>query len=67
MLKESNVHVVTADDVARMLFQAAEDGEKGSQERFRYWVGPDHRDFVKAKYESRNDEEYIAFMRAAFP
>ncbi len=51
----------TADDVARVIFDAATDGSS----RFRYFVGEDVGDFVQAKRE-KSDQDYIHFMRARF-
>jgi NAD(P)-dependent dehydrogenase (short-subunit alcohol dehydrogenase family) len=51
----------TADDVARVIFDAATDGSS----RFRYFVGEDVGDLVQAKRE-KSDQDYIHFMRARF-
>jgi len=51
----------TADDVARVIHEAATDGSS----RLRYFVGEDVGDFVRAKRE-KSDQEYINFMRAHF-
>jgi NAD(P)-dependent dehydrogenase (short-subunit alcohol dehydrogenase family) len=51
----------TADDVARVIYEAATDGSS----RFRYFIGEDVGDFVQAKRE-KSDQDYIHFMRARF-
>jgi hypothetical protein len=51
----------TADDVARIIYEAATDGSS----RFRYFIGEDVGDFVQAKRE-KSDQDYIHFMRARF-
>ena len=51
----------TADEVARVIYEAATDGSG----RLRYFVGEDVGDFVQAKRE-KSDHEYINFMRARF-
>ena len=51
----------TADDVARVIYEAAMDGSS----RFRYFIGEDVGDFVQAKRE-KSDQDYIHFMRARF-
>jgi len=51
----------TADDVARVIYDAATDGSS----RFRYFIGEDVGDFVQAK-RGKSDQDYIHFMRARF-
>ncbi len=51
----------TADDVARVIYEAA----TGGSGRFRYFIGEDVGDFVQAKRE-KSDQDYIHFMRARF-
>jgi hypothetical protein len=51
----------TADDVARVIYDASTDGSS----RFRYLIGEDVGDFVHAKRE-KSDQDYIHFMRARF-
>lgn len=52
---------ISADDVAWTIFEAATDGN----DRLRYLVGHDARNFIKAKREL-GDQEYVAFMRSHF-
>jgi NAD(P)-dependent dehydrogenase (short-subunit alcohol dehydrogenase family) len=51
----------TADEVPRVIYEAATDGSG----RLRYFVGEDVGDFVQAKRE-KSDQDYINFMRARF-
>ncbi|MGP8199418.1 MAG: hypothetical protein ACLQU4_07945 [Limisphaerales bacterium] len=51
----------TADDVARVIYDAATDGSS----RLRCFVGEDMGDFVQAKREKSN-QDFINFMRALF-
>ncbi|KAH7925964.1 short-chain dehydrogenase reductase SDR [Leucogyrophana mollusca] len=53
---------VSAGDVAERIYEAATDGTK----QLRYFIGDDARGFLKARYESRSDEEYMGRMRAYF-
>lgn len=69
---------ISSEDVAKKILEAVNDGyalthdgaeaeEAASRrERLRYWVGNDTRGFVKARYGSKNDEEYIGLMRGYF-
>jgi NAD(P)-dependent dehydrogenase (short-subunit alcohol dehydrogenase family) len=50
-----------ADEVAQVIFGAATDGT----EQFRYFVGEDTGDLVRAKREMK-DQDFIDFMRARF-
>ncbi|KAJ6455990.1 short-chain dehydrogenase reductase SDR, partial [Mycena vitilis] len=54
---------VSSHNVAETIFTAATDGTN----RLRYFIGDDARGFLKARYESKTDEEYISFMRSYFP
>ncbi|WP_374369280.1 SDR family oxidoreductase [Dongia sp.] len=53
--------MIEADDVAKMIEQAATDGS----DRLRYLIGDDARGFVRARRELP-EEEYVAFMRNYF-
>lgn len=53
--------MMTADEVAQVIFQAASDGT----DRLRYLVGDDARGFVKARREL-TEQGYVDFMRAHF-
>ena len=53
---------ISADDVAAVIFEAATDGK----DKLRYFVGNDTRGFIKARYESNTDEEYVAHLRSFF-
>ncbi|KDR79526.1 hypothetical protein GALMADRAFT_93446 [Galerina marginata CBS 339.88] len=53
---------ISSEDVAKVVFEAATDGT----DRLRYLVGNDSRGFMKARYESKNDEEYVTYMRSFF-
>jgi len=53
--------MMSADEVAQVIFQAATDGS----DRLRYLVGDDARGFVKARREL-TEEGYIDFMRSHF-
>ncbi|KAJ7652036.1 short-chain dehydrogenase reductase SDR [Mycena polygramma] len=53
---------ISSADVAEVILAAATDGT----DRLRYFVGNDSRGFVKARYESKSDEEYMAHMRSYF-
>ncbi|KAI0347748.1 short-chain dehydrogenase reductase SDR [Trametopsis cervina] len=53
---------ITSTDVAKTVLEAATDGT----DRLRYWTGNDTRGFVKARYESKDDEEYMRYMRSFF-
>ncbi|EIM89414.1 NAD-P-binding protein [Stereum hirsutum FP-91666 SS1] len=66
---------ISSEDVARKILEAVTDGfsDDGAEEetvsrrqRLRYWVGNDARGFVKARYASKDDEEYMGFMRGYF-
>lgn len=66
---------ISSEDVARKILEAVTDGfwDDGAEEetasrrqRLRYWVGNDTRGFVKARYASKDDEEYMGFMRGYF-
>ncbi|WP_342362236.1 SDR family oxidoreductase [Terrarubrum flagellatum] len=52
---------ISADDVARVIFEAATDGS----DRLRYLIGDDFNGFVRARREMA-EEDYIAFMRKRF-
>jgi short-subunit dehydrogenase len=51
-----------SDDVARTIYEAATDGT----DKLRYWIGQDARGFMKAKYGSKDDGEYMNYMRSFF-
>ncbi|KAJ7581553.1 short-chain alcohol dehydrogenase [Mycena floridula] len=53
---------ISSHDVAEVIHEAATDGT----DRLRYLVGNDTRGFIKARYESKNDEEYTSYMRSFF-
>ncbi|KAF8074159.1 short-chain alcohol dehydrogenase [Lyophyllum atratum] len=54
---------IGAGDVAGVVFEAATDGT----DRLRYPLqGEDTKGLVKARYESKNDEEYVEYMRSVF-
>jgi len=53
---------ISSWDVAEMVYEAATDGK----DKLRYLVGDDPREFIKARYESKTDEEYLAYMRSFF-
>ncbi|KAJ6569527.1 short-chain dehydrogenase reductase SDR [Mycena capillaripes] len=53
---------VSSADVAETIRVAATDGTN----QLRYFIGNDARGFVKARYESNSDEEYMAHMRSYF-
>ncbi|KAJ7717529.1 short-chain dehydrogenase reductase SDR [Mycena maculata] len=54
---------ISSSDVAEIIFTAATDGTN----QLRYFIGDDARGFLKARYESKTDEEYMKFMRSYFP
>ncbi|KAJ7051227.1 short-chain dehydrogenase reductase SDR [Mycena amicta] len=53
---------ISSTDVAETIRAAATDGK----DQLRYFIGNDARGFVKARYESRSDEEYMEKMRSYF-
>ena len=53
---------ISSDEVAKVILEAALDGS----DKLRYLVGNDTRGFLKARYESSTDDEYIAYMRSFF-
>lgn len=53
---------IDAEDVAAVVYGAATDGT----DKLRYLVGNDTRGFVKARYTSASDDEYVAYMRSFF-
>ncbi|KAF7367446.1 3-oxoacyl-(Acyl-carrier-protein) reductase [Mycena sanguinolenta] len=53
---------VSSADVAETIRIAATDGT----DQLRYFIGNDARGFVRARYESRSDKEYMAYMRSFF-
>ncbi|KAJ7356706.1 short-chain dehydrogenase reductase SDR [Mycena albidolilacea] len=53
---------VSSADVAETIRIAATDGT----DQLRYFIGNDARGFLKARYESQSDEEYMAHMRSYF-
>ena len=50
---------IAVEECAKTIFEAATDGSS----KLRYFVGDDYRGFLKARYETRSDEEYVAYMR----
>jgi len=54
---------ISADEVAKIILEGVEDGRK---DKFRYFAGNDASGFLKARYESRDDDEYMAYMSANF-
>ncbi|KAH7906358.1 short-chain dehydrogenase reductase SDR [Hygrophoropsis aurantiaca] len=53
---------VSSHDVTQTIYDAATDGKV----QLRYFIGNDARGFLKARYESQSDEEYMTLMRAYF-
>ncbi|KAJ7151663.1 short-chain dehydrogenase reductase SDR [Mycena filopes] len=53
---------ISSADVAETIRTAATDGT----DQLRYFIGNDTRGFLKARYESESDEEYMQRMRAYF-
>ncbi|KAK7691650.1 hypothetical protein QCA50_005049 [Cerrena zonata] len=53
---------IPSEEVARVILEAATDGT----DRLRYFVGEDYRGFLKARYETKSDEECVAYMRNYF-
>ncbi|KAJ7151657.1 short-chain dehydrogenase reductase SDR [Mycena filopes] len=53
---------ISSVDVAETIRTAATDGS----DQLRYFVGNDTRGFLKARYESKSDEEYMKHMRSYF-
>jgi hypothetical protein len=63
MMEEmKNGGTTSAEEVAGVVFEAATDGKT----KLRYYVGADSSGVVKAKHESKTDEEYLAFARSKF-
>ncbi|KAJ7610290.1 short-chain alcohol dehydrogenase [Mycena polygramma] len=54
---------VSSADVANTIYTAATDGKN----QLRYFIGDDFRGFLKARYESKSDEEFMKVMRGYFP
>jgi hypothetical protein len=54
---------IPAEDVAKIILEAVEDGRK---DKFRYFVGNDASGFLKARYESHDDDAYMAYMSSRF-
>ena len=50
---------IAIEQCAKTIFEAATDGSS----KLRYFVGDDYRGFLKARYETSSDEEYVAYMR----
>lgn len=59
---ESTEKAISAMDVAKKIYEAATDGT----DKLRYWVGSGNGGFVKARFESKSDEEYMALMKSFF-
>ena len=57
-----NRAAITSEDVAATIYTAVTDGKS----QLRYFVGEDERGFLKARYSSKDDVEYMAFMRSFF-
>ncbi|KAJ6573893.1 short-chain alcohol dehydrogenase [Mycena vulgaris] len=53
---------VSSADVAEMIHIAATDGT----DQLRYFIGDDARGFLKARYQSKSDKEYMEHMRSYF-
>ncbi|KAJ7226122.1 short-chain dehydrogenase reductase SDR [Mycena pura] len=53
---------VSSADVAETIRKAATDGT----DQLRYFIGDDARGFLKARYESNSDEQYMEHMRSYF-
>ncbi|KDQ15094.1 hypothetical protein BOTBODRAFT_65719 [Botryobasidium botryosum FD-172 SS1] len=53
---------ISSKDVAQVIYAAATDGT----DKLRYLIGNDTRGFIKARYESNTDEEYLSHMRSFF-
>jgi short-subunit dehydrogenase len=53
---------VSSRDVAQMIYEAATDGSR----QLRYFMGNDMRGFLKARYETSSDEEYMKWMHLYF-
>ncbi|KAG7452331.1 short-chain alcohol dehydrogenase [Guyanagaster necrorhizus] len=60
--KMSAAPMISSDNVADMIYAAATD----ETDRLRYFVGNDTRGFIKARYESSSDGEYVKHMRSFF-
>ncbi|PBL00554.1 short-chain alcohol dehydrogenase [Armillaria gallica] len=58
----SAARTTSADEVADVVYAAATDGT----DKLRYFVGNDTRGFIKARYESTSDDEYVQYMRSFF-
>ncbi|PBK76775.1 short-chain alcohol dehydrogenase [Armillaria solidipes] len=58
----SAARTTSADEVADVIYATATDGT----DKLRYFVGNDTRGFIKARYESTNDDEYVQYMRSFF-
>ena len=52
----------SSDEVAATVYEAVTDGT----DKLRYFIGNDARGFLKARYNSKNDEEYMTYMRSFF-
>ena len=52
----------SSDEVSATVYEAVTDGT----DRLRYFIGNDARGFLKARYNSKNDEEYMTYMRSFF-
>lgn len=59
---DSKEKAIGAMDVVKKIYEAATDGS----DNLRYWIGSGDHGFVKARFESKSDEEYMAFMRSFF-
>lgn len=60
---------ISSEDVAKKILEAVQDGyaeDEEKKEKLRYWIGNDTRGFMKARYNSKDDEEYMRFMRSFF-
>ncbi|KAI0070697.1 3-oxoacyl-reductase [Panus rudis PR-1116 ss-1] len=54
--------LASSEDVAKSIHDAATDGT----ERLRYYVGQDDRGWLKARYETTSDDEYVTYMHSYF-
>lgn len=58
----AGVEGISSMDVARTILEAATD----RSDKLRYWVGSGDKGFLRARFESKSDEEYVDFMRSFF-
>ncbi|KAK0465608.1 short-chain alcohol dehydrogenase [Desarmillaria tabescens] len=58
----SAARTISSDNVADVIYAAATDGT----DKLRYFVGNDTRGFIKARYKSTSDDDYVQHMRSFF-